>query len=44
VLSAREGTFVPSRRCFVEVAGGRRFEVEETGEALVIERLLTTDD
>ena len=44
VLSAREGTFVPSRRCIVELVGRRRFEVEETGEALVIERLLTTDD
>jgi hypothetical protein len=29
---------------FVEVVGGRRVEVEETGEALVIERLVTTDD
>ena len=44
VLSAREGSFVPSRGCFVEVVGGRRVEVEETGEALVIERLVTTDD
>jgi alpha-glucosidase len=44
VLSAREGSFEPVRRCFVEVVGGRRFEVEETGEAMVIERLLTTDD
>jgi alpha-glucosidase len=43
-LSAREGSFVPSRRLFVEVVGGRRVEVEETGEALVIERLVTTDD
>jgi hypothetical protein len=43
-LSAREGSFVPSRRVFVEAVGGRRVEVEETGEALVIERLLTTDD
>jgi hypothetical protein len=45
LLSAREGSFVPAaRRVFVEVAGGRRVEVEETGEALVIERLVTTDD
>jgi alpha-glucosidase len=44
VLSAREGSFVPSRACFVEVVGGRRVQVEETGEALVIERLVTTDD
>jgi alpha-glucosidase len=44
VLSAREGSFVPARRLFVEVVGGRRVEVEETGEALVIERLVTTDD
>jgi alpha-glucosidase len=44
LLSAREGSYVPSRRLFVEVVGGPRFEVEETGEALVIERLLTTDD
>ena len=44
LLSAREGSFVPSRRCFVEVFGGRRVEVEETGEALVIERLMTDDD
>ena len=44
VLSAREGSFVPSRGCFVEVVGRGRVEVEETGEALVIERLVTTDD
>jgi alpha-glucosidase len=44
ILSAREGSFVPDRRCFVEVVGGRRFEVEEGPEALVIERFVTTDD
>jgi hypothetical protein len=44
LLSVREGSFVPSRRCYVEVVGGGRIEVAETGEALVIERLLTTDD
>jgi alpha-glucosidase len=44
ILSAREGSFVPSRRCFVEVVGERRLEVEEGPEAVVIERLVTTDD
>jgi alpha-glucosidase len=43
VLSEREGSFVPGRRVFVEVVGGARFEVEETAEAVVIERLVTTD-
>ena len=44
-LSARSGEFVPPRRqVFVEFAGGERVEVEETGDALVIERAVTTDD
>jgi alpha-glucosidase len=44
-LSPRSGSFVPPRReTFVEFVGGERVEVEETGEALVIERVVTTDD
>ena len=44
-LSARSGSFVPpDRRCFVEFVGGERVEVEETGDAVVIERVVTTDD
>jgi alpha-glucosidase len=43
-LSARSGDFVPSpRRVFVDLSG-ERVEVEETGEALVIERPVTNDD
>jgi alpha-glucosidase len=43
-LGPRSGSFVPSRRCFLELVGEPRVEVEETGEALVIERDLTNDD
>jgi alpha-glucosidase len=41
-LGPRVGAFVPpDRRCFVEFVGGERVEVEETGEAVVIERAVT---
>jgi alpha-glucosidase len=44
-LSARSGSFVPPRReTFVEFAGGDRVRLEETGEAVVIERAVTNDD
>ena len=44
-LSARSGEFVPPPRdTFVEFAGGDRVRLEETGEAVVIERNVTNDD
>jgi alpha-glucosidase len=43
-LSAREGDFVPARRTYLEIVGGPCVEVEESGQALVIERDLTNDD
>jgi alpha-glucosidase len=43
-LSARSGSFVPAaRRVFVDL-GGDVVEVEESAEAVVIERVVTNDD
>jgi alpha-glucosidase len=43
-LSARSGSFVPpARRVFVDL-GGEVVEVEESAEAVVIERVVTNDD
>ena len=44
-LGEGRGEFVPPLRdTFVELAGGDRVRLEETGEAVVIERNVTNDD
>jgi hypothetical protein len=44
-LSARTGEFVPPPRdAFVEFVGGDRVRLEESGEAMVIERPVINDD
>ena len=43
-LGPRVGSFVPSRRTYLEFVGHERVDVEETGEALVIERRIATDN
>ena len=44
-LSARSGAFVPPQReTFVDFVGLDRVRLEENGEAVVIERVVTTDD
>ena len=44
-LSARSGAFVPPQReTFVDFVGLDRVRLEENGDAVVIERVVTTDD
>ena len=43
-LSGREGSYVPPYPSLVEFVGSERVEVEETGQALVIERFMKNAD